>query len=73
MRVPTPTDDRSDLLIVIAGMRAALDDRDEFRGALKALIAPTRQEKGYVNCGLHRNVEDPDLLSLYENWDQVTT
>jgi quinol monooxygenase YgiN len=67
--VPTPTDDRRDLLTVIAYMRAAPGKRDELRAALEALIEPTSQEKGYVNYDLHQSVEDPDRFFFYENWE----
>jgi quinol monooxygenase YgiN len=67
--VPTPTDDRRDLLTVIAYMRAAPGKRDELRQALEALIEPTRQEKGYVNYDMHQGIEDPDQFFFYENWE----
>lgn len=66
--MPTPTDDRRDLLTVIASMRAAPGRRGELRAALEALIEPTSQEKGYVNYDLHQGVEDPDRFFFYENW-----
>ena len=67
--MPTPTDDRRDLLTVIAYMRAAPGKRDELRQALEALIEPTRQEKGFVNYDLHQSLEDPDRFFFYENWE----
>ena len=67
--MPTPTDDRRDLLTVIAYMRAAPGKRDELRQALEALVEPTSQEKGYVNYDLHQSLEDPDRFLLYENWE----
>jgi quinol monooxygenase YgiN len=67
--VPTPTDDRRDLLTVIAYMRAAPGKRDELRAALESLIEPTSQEEGYVNYDLHQGVEDPDRFFFYENWE----
>ncbi len=67
--MPTPTDDRRDLLTVIAHMRAAEGRREELRAALEALIVPTSQEKGYVNYDLHQGVEDPDSFFFYENWE----
>ena len=67
--MPTPTDDRRDLLTVIAHMRAAPGKRDELHAALEALIEPTSQEKGYVNYDLHQSVEDPDRFFFYENWE----
>ena len=67
--MPTPTDDRRDLLTVIAYMRAAPGKRDELRAALEALIEPTSREKGYVNYDLHQDIEDPDRFFFYENWE----
>jgi quinol monooxygenase YgiN len=67
--VPTPTDDRRDLLTVIAYMRAAPGKRDELRAALEALVEPTSRENGYVNYDLHQGIEDPDQFSFYEYWE----
>ena len=67
--MPTPTDERRDLLTVIAHMRAAPSKRDELRAALEALVEPTSREKGYVDYDLHQGIEDPDQFSLYENWE----
>lgn len=65
----TPTDNRSDLLTVIAYMRAAPGKQDELRKALEALIQPTRKEKGYVNYDMHQSLQDPDRFFFYENWE----
>jgi quinol monooxygenase YgiN len=65
----TPTDNRRDLLTVIAYMRAAPGKRDELRQALEALIKPTSKEKGYINYDLHQSLEDPDMFLFYENWE----
>lgn len=67
--MPTPTDDRRDLLTVIASMRAAPGKREELRQALEALVGPTSQEQGYVNYDLHQGIEDPDAFFFYENWE----
>ena len=67
--MPTPTDDRRDLLTVIAHMRAAPGKRDELRAALEALVEPTSKEQGYVNYDLHQSIEDPDRFFFYENWE----
>ena len=67
--MPTPTDDRRDLLTVIAYMRAAPGKREELRAGLESLIGPTSQEKGYVNYDLHQSLEDPDAFFFYENWE----
>ncbi len=64
--MPTPTDDRRDLLTVIAHMRAAPGKQEELRAALEALIGPTGQEEGYVDDDPHQGIEDPDRFS-YEN------
>ena len=67
--MPTPTDDRRDLLTVIAYMRAAPGRREDLRAALEALVEPTSREEGYVNYDLHQNEEDPDMFLFYENWE----
>lgn len=67
--MPTPTDDRRDLLTVIASMTAAAGKREELRRALEALIEPTSKEKGFVNYDLHQGVEDPNSFFFYENWE----
>lgn len=67
--MPTPTDDRRDLLTVIASMHAAPGRQDELRAALEALVEPTRKEKGFVNYDLHQSIEDPGTFLFYENWE----
>ena len=65
----TPTDNRRDLLTVIARMHAKPGKEQELREALESLIEPTSREKGYVNYDLHQNTEDPDQFFFYENWE----
>ncbi len=67
--MPTPTDDRRDLLTVIAHMRAKPGKEDELRSALQALVEPTTKEKGYVNYDMHEAVNEPGLFYFYENWE----
>ncbi len=67
----TPTDDRPELLTVIAHVRAKPGKQQELRDALIALVEPTRAEQGFVNYDLHQGTEDPDLFYLYENWDSA--
>ena len=67
--MPTPTDDRPELLTVIATMRALPGKEQELRDALVALVEPTSREDGYVNYDLHQGVEDPALFCFYENWE----
>ena len=67
--MPTPTDDRRDLLTVIAYMRTAPGKRDELRAALEALVEPTSKEQGCVNYDLHQGIEDPYRFFFYENWE----
>ena len=65
----TPTDDRRDLLTVIAHMRAKVGKEDELRRALTDLVEPTSREEGYVNYDLHESVEEPGVFFFYENWE----
>ncbi len=65
----TPTDDRRDLLTVIAYMKAAPGKEDELRRELEALIEPTAAEDGYVTYDLHESTEEPGRFFFYENWE----
>lgn len=67
--MPTPTDDRRELLTVIANMRAKPGKEQELRAALEALVEPTTREDGYVNYDLHQAVDDPAVFYFYENWE----
>ena len=67
----TPTDERRELLTVIAHMRAKPGREQDLREALEALIAPTAQEDGYVNYDLHQGAEDPAVFFFYENWESA--
>jgi quinol monooxygenase YgiN len=69
--MPTPTQDRRDLLTVVAYMKAAPGKRDELKAELEALIEPTSKEDGYVNYDLHQGIEDPDTFIFYENWESA--
>ena len=71
--VTTPTDHRPELVTVIAHMREKQGKEQDLRGALEALIPPSRQEEGYINYDLHQGIEDPSLFYLYENWETVDT
>jgi quinol monooxygenase YgiN len=69
--MPTPTDDRRDLLTVIAYMRSAPGKRDELKAELEKLVEPTRAEAGCVNYDMHQGTQDPDYFAFYENWESA--
>jgi len=67
----TPTDDRPELLTVIAYMKDAPGKEEELRKELANLVGPTSQEKGFVNYDLHVAEDDPGKFFLYENWESA--
>lgn len=69
--MPTPTDDRPELLTVVAYMRAKPGKEQALEDALRALVEPTTKEAGYVTYDLHRGVEDPSFFCFYENWESA--
>lgn len=69
--MPTPTDDRRNLLTVIAYMRSAAGKRDDLKAELEKLIEPTLAEAGCVNYDLHQGTEDSDYFTFYENWESA--
>jgi hypothetical protein len=52
--IPTPTDDRRDLLTVIAHMHAKPGKEQELHDALTPLVEPTGREDGYVKHDLRQ-------------------
>lgn len=65
----TPTDDRPDLMTVVAYGRAAPGKREELRAGLESLVESTRSDKGVLDFDLHQSLHDPDFFCLYENWE----
>jgi len=35
---------------------------------LRSLIEPTRVETGCINCGLYKDLHDPDIIIWVEDW-----
>jgi quinol monooxygenase YgiN len=53
---------------VVATLKAKPGMEDTVRGAVEAVIAPTRAEPGCINYDLHQSNDNPSLFMLYENW-----
>ena len=56
------------LLTVMARITARKGQEKKVRNALRALIAPTRREKGCVDYELHAAHDNPRAFLFYENW-----
>ena len=54
------------ILVLIPAKPGKGDDLDK---ALKALLAPTRAEKGCVSYDAHRSNDNPELFMMYETWE----
>ena len=64
----TPTDNRRDLVTLIARMRAKPGKEQELRQALEALVEPTLKEQGCVNYDMHQGQDEAEF-GFYENWE----
>jgi quinol monooxygenase YgiN len=58
----------SELLTVIARLRAKKGQEARLRRELQGLVAPTRAEAGCVGYDLHESTTDPRLFVFYEIW-----
>jgi len=58
----------TDLITVVALMKAKPGKEAELRAAALALVEPTRNEKGCVQYDLHVHLTDPGSIVFYENW-----
>ena len=68
-----PTDDRPDLLTVVATMKARPGREQDVRDLLESLIAPTRAEADNVTYALHQGAQDPSVFVFIEHWtDQAS-
>lgn len=57
------------MLTVIAKVRAKPEARAEVERELRALVEPTRAERGCINYDLHVSQQDPNVFLFYENWE----
>jgi quinol monooxygenase YgiN len=58
----------SELLTVVATLRARPGKEKEAREALLALVEPTRGESACVQYDLHQSLEHPGEFVFYEKW-----
>ena len=58
----------SELLTVIARLRAKAGQEAMLRQELKKLVTPTRAEAGCVLYDLHESNSEPGLFVFYETW-----
>jgi quinol monooxygenase YgiN len=59
---------RVDQLTIIAKLKARSGAEDQLFEECRKLVGPTLAEEGFINYDMHRSVEDPGLIMLYENW-----
>ena len=57
------------MLTILVLIPAKPGKGDALGEALKALLEPTRKEKGCISYDTHRSNKDPDLWMMYENWE----
>jgi quinol monooxygenase YgiN len=67
----TPTDERRDLVTVVATMRAQPGREDELRAALEEMVGPSTGDAGCVTYDLHQGLDDPAVFVFYENWESA--
>ena len=63
----------TNLLTVVAEMKAKPGKEETLKTALLALIEPTRKEEGCVQYDLHVHTTDPGRFVFYENWSSEET
>jgi quinol monooxygenase YgiN len=53
---------------VVARIKTKKGMDESVKQELRALVAPTRSEKGCINYDLHRSIDDRSVFMVYENW-----
>lgn len=57
------------MISIIAVLKAKAGKREALSEALKALLAPTRQEPGNHDYALFQLRDEPDTFYVRESWD----
>ena len=59
------------MAIIISTLRivTAARSRSEVVRALAAQLGPTRVQAGCLKCDLYQGVEDPEVITLVEEWE----
>ena len=58
----------TDILTVVAWIRAAPGAEDSVRAALMSIVPPTLEEEGCIDYQLHVVDDDPRLFYFVEHW-----
>ena len=58
----------TDVLTVVAWIRAAAGSEDAVREALLSIVPPTLEEEGCIEYKLHAVDDDPGLFYFVEQW-----
>lgn len=60
-------------ITVIVRIKARPDSKERVRRELQELLAPPRQEQGYINYDVHVAKDDDALFLFHENWTAKAT
>ncbi len=66
---PMEAPNRSDILSLVAWVRARPGAEEEVRRALAAFVTPTLEEPGCIDYQLHGVNDDPTLFYFIEYWE----
>ncbi|WP_395490671.1 putative quinol monooxygenase [Cedecea davisae] len=58
----------TETLTIIAMLKAKAGQRENLKAALKALVAPSRQEPGCLDYALFQLKDEPDAFYVRESW-----
>lgn len=61
----------TEVITVVADLKAKPGKEEELRKAALALIEPTRKEQGCIQYDLHVHLTDAGRVVFYENWATV--
>lgn len=56
---------------VVAISTAKAGKEAELEAALRALIEPTRNDRGFITYDLHRDIQDPRTFVFVETWESL--
>ncbi len=61
------------MIAVYASHKVSAENADHFIALARLMISETRKEKGVISYELVRGIDEPELLSMMERWEDIAS
>jgi quinol monooxygenase YgiN len=57
------------MIIVSLRIRVIHEQRKDFMNSARLILGPTRIQPGCISCRLYQDLDEPDVVTLVEEWE----